>query len=210
MPSYIVGEIHITDPAAYEAHVPRALATIARFGGRVVAGGDDPMPERIFIIEFPTAETVRRGYQSQDYQEALKVRPWPVWMPGKAEPVPRATYLRFGSATLGSETPKGVDTTDTPIRSCPTKAAPAPLTEDGIEISGRDPREGSPGHRASKQRALAMILVTKPTSTPMAAAYPTSHPINGQAALYLRKRPWACSCRRACLPLRTSLSPRLS
>jgi uncharacterized protein (DUF1330 family) len=74
MPSYIVGEIHITDPAAYEAHVPRALATIARFGGRVVAGGDDPMPERIFIIEFPTAETVRRGYQSQDYQEALKVR----------------------------------------------------------------------------------------------------------------------------------------
>jgi uncharacterized protein (DUF1330 family) len=82
MPSYIVGEIHITDPAAYEAHVPRALATIARFGGRVVAGGGsridllegDPLPERIFIIEFPTAETARRWYQSQDYQEALKVR----------------------------------------------------------------------------------------------------------------------------------------
>jgi uncharacterized protein (DUF1330 family) len=43
--------------------LPRALATIARFGGRVVAGGGkidllegDPMPERIFIIEFPTAD----------------------------------------------------------------------------------------------------------------------------------------------------------
>jgi uncharacterized protein (DUF1330 family) len=39
MPTYIVGDIHISDPAAYQAHVPRALATIARFGGRVIAGG---------------------------------------------------------------------------------------------------------------------------------------------------------------------------
>jgi uncharacterized protein (DUF1330 family) len=81
MPTYIVGDIHITDPAAYEAHVPRALATIARFGGRVIAGGGkidllegDPIPERIFIIEFPNADAARRWYQSEDYQEALKVR----------------------------------------------------------------------------------------------------------------------------------------
>jgi len=39
MPTYIVGDIHIADSAAYPAHVPRALATIARFGGRVIAGG---------------------------------------------------------------------------------------------------------------------------------------------------------------------------
>ena len=81
MPTYIVGDIHITDTAAYQAHVPRALATIARFGGRVVAGGGrvdvlegDPMPERIFIIEFPTADVARRWYRSEDYQEALKAR----------------------------------------------------------------------------------------------------------------------------------------
>jgi uncharacterized protein (DUF1330 family) len=62
--------------------VPRALATIARFGGRVIAGGGsrvdllegDPTPEWIFIIEFPTADAARRWYQSDDYQEALKVR----------------------------------------------------------------------------------------------------------------------------------------
>jgi hypothetical protein len=34
MPTYIVGDIHISDPASYQAHLPRALATIARFGGR--------------------------------------------------------------------------------------------------------------------------------------------------------------------------------
>ena len=60
MPSFVVGDIEITDPVAYETHVPRALATIARFGGRVIAGGGTvhlleggPMPKRIFIIEFP-------------------------------------------------------------------------------------------------------------------------------------------------------------
>jgi uncharacterized protein (DUF1330 family) len=81
MPTYIVGDIHVSDPASYQAHLPRALATIARFGGRVVAGGGkidllegDPMPERIFIIEFPTADAARRWYQSDDYQEALKTR----------------------------------------------------------------------------------------------------------------------------------------
>src|SRR6201981_1119032 len=81
MPTYRVGDIHITDPTAYQAHVPRALATIARFGGRVIAGGGkidllegDPMPERVFIIEFQTADAARRWYQSDDYQEALKVR----------------------------------------------------------------------------------------------------------------------------------------
>ena len=81
MPTYFVGDIHITHPAAYQAHVPRALATIARFGGRVIAGGGkidllegDPMPERIFIIEFLTADAARQWYQSDDYQEALKIR----------------------------------------------------------------------------------------------------------------------------------------
>jgi uncharacterized protein (DUF1330 family) len=61
--------------------LPRALATIARFGGRLLAGGGkidllegDPMPERIFIIEFPTADAARRWYQSDDNQEGLKTR----------------------------------------------------------------------------------------------------------------------------------------
>jgi uncharacterized protein (DUF1330 family) len=81
MRTYIVGDIHITDPAAYQAHVPRALANIARFGGRVVAGGGKidlleggPMLERIFIIEFPSADAARRWYRSDEYQAVLKIR----------------------------------------------------------------------------------------------------------------------------------------
>ena len=82
MATYIVGDIQITDHASYQAHIPRALASIARSGGRVIAGGGgrvdllegDLPPEWIFIIEFPTADAARRWYQSEDYQEALKVR----------------------------------------------------------------------------------------------------------------------------------------
>jgi uncharacterized protein (DUF1330 family) len=81
MPTYVVGDIHITDPAAYQAHVPSALATIARFRGRIIAGGGKielleggPMPERIFIIEFPSADAARRWYRSDDYQDALQAR----------------------------------------------------------------------------------------------------------------------------------------
>jgi uncharacterized protein (DUF1330 family) len=81
MPAYVVGDIRVTDPVAFRDHVPAALATIARHGGRIVAGGNklelldgEPMPERIVIIEFPDAETARRWYRSDDYQAALKQR----------------------------------------------------------------------------------------------------------------------------------------
>jgi uncharacterized protein (DUF1330 family) len=81
MPTYVVGDIQITDPAAFQTHVPRALATIARFGGRVIAGGGKidlleggPMPERIFIVEFASADAARRWYWSDEYQAVLKIR----------------------------------------------------------------------------------------------------------------------------------------
>jgi uncharacterized protein (DUF1330 family) len=81
MATYIVGDIHITDPVAYQEHVPQALATITRFGGRVIAGGGKidlleggPTPERIFIIEFQNADAARRWYRSDGYQAALRTR----------------------------------------------------------------------------------------------------------------------------------------
>ena len=81
MPAYVVGDLHVTDPVAYRAHVPVVLATIARFGGRVIAGGSKielldggPMPERIVIIEFPDSETARRWYRSDEHQAAVRVR----------------------------------------------------------------------------------------------------------------------------------------
>ncbi len=81
MATYVIGDIQITDHPAYQTHVAGALASIARFGGRVVAGGGKidlleggPMPERVFIIEFPGADAARRWYRSDDYKAALQTR----------------------------------------------------------------------------------------------------------------------------------------
>ena len=81
MPAYIIAEIQITDPAAYDKYRPLAAASVARFGGRfIVRGGKvdllegEPQPERIVVIEFPDADTAQRWYRSDEYQTALKIR----------------------------------------------------------------------------------------------------------------------------------------
>jgi uncharacterized protein (DUF1330 family) len=81
MPAYIIADIQVTDPAAYDGYRPLAAASIAQFGGRfVVRGGNvdllegEPRPERIVVIEFPDADAARRWYRSEEYQKALKIR----------------------------------------------------------------------------------------------------------------------------------------
>jgi uncharacterized protein (DUF1330 family) len=81
VPAYIIADVQVSDPTAYEHYRPLAGASIARFGGRfVVRGGKadllegEPQPERIVVIEFPDAETARRWYRSEEYQTALKIR----------------------------------------------------------------------------------------------------------------------------------------
>jgi uncharacterized protein (DUF1330 family) len=81
MPAYIIAEIQVTDPTAYEGYRPLAAASIARFGGRyVVRGGKldllegEPVPGRIVVIEFPDADAARRWYRSEEYQKALRIR----------------------------------------------------------------------------------------------------------------------------------------
>ena len=80
MPAYVIADVKVTNPAGYEPYRLLAAGT-ARFGGRfVVRGGaaqlleGSPAPERIVVIEFPDADTARRWYHSDAYQEALKIR----------------------------------------------------------------------------------------------------------------------------------------
>ena len=81
MSAYIMADIQVTDPVAYDDYRPLAAASVARFGGRfIVRGGKidllegEPQPERIVVIEFPDADAARRWYQSEEDQTALKIR----------------------------------------------------------------------------------------------------------------------------------------
>jgi uncharacterized protein (DUF1330 family) len=81
LPAYIIAEIEVTDPTAYDEYRPLAAASVARFGGHFAVRGGKiellegvPEPERIVVIEFPDADAARRWYHSEEYQKALKIR----------------------------------------------------------------------------------------------------------------------------------------
>ena len=81
MPAYFVGEIEVTNPAAYDTYRPLAGASVAQYGGKfVIRGGKAELieglrePARIVVIEFPDTAAAKRWYDSPEYQEALKIR----------------------------------------------------------------------------------------------------------------------------------------
>ncbi len=81
MPAYVIADVQVSDPAAYEPYRPLAAASIARFGGRFLVRGGKvellegaPEPQRVVVIEFSDTETAQRWYRSEEYQEALKIR----------------------------------------------------------------------------------------------------------------------------------------
>jgi uncharacterized protein (DUF1330 family) len=81
MPAYVVGDVRVTDPAKFDTYVTPALASLAQYGGKVLAAGGPldvfdggPRPERVVIVEFPDAEAARRWYHSPEYQAVVGIR----------------------------------------------------------------------------------------------------------------------------------------
>jgi len=81
MAAYVIGEIEVTDPAAYAEYGKQVLATIEKHGGRfVVRGGAvEPLeggwaPKRLVVLEFPTMAKAREWYHSTEYAPLIKMR----------------------------------------------------------------------------------------------------------------------------------------
>jgi uncharacterized protein (DUF1330 family) len=81
MAAYIIGEIEITDPAAYDSYRAQTPGVIAQYGGRfIVRGGEAQMlegdrpPGRLVVIEFPDMAAARRFYASPEYQAIIRLR----------------------------------------------------------------------------------------------------------------------------------------
>ena len=81
MPAYVVVDIEVTDPAAFEEYRKGVPATIAQYGGRyVVRGGRTEtlegswQPKRLVVLEFPSVEAARRWYTSPEYRPLLALR----------------------------------------------------------------------------------------------------------------------------------------
>jgi len=81
MTAYVIGEIEVTDAAAYEEYRKQVGAVNAKYGGRfLVRGGKaevlegEGSPKRMVIVQFPTFEQAQKWYRSAEYAPLIKLR----------------------------------------------------------------------------------------------------------------------------------------
>lgn len=81
MPAYVIVEVSIHDHKDYEGYMKLTPAAIAAFDGRfVVRGGKvssmegEWKPERIVVLEFPSAVRAHEWWHSELYSEAKIIR----------------------------------------------------------------------------------------------------------------------------------------
>ena len=81
MAAYVMGEIDVKNPAAYDDYRKQVLATLQKYGGRFlvrgnpchVLEGDWPERRRV-LIEFPSAEAARKWWDSTEYARPKAMR----------------------------------------------------------------------------------------------------------------------------------------
>ena len=81
MAAYVIGEIEVTDPVAYEEYRKQVPAVIAKHGGKylVRGGAVEPLeggwtPKRLVVLEFPSLEKAQAWYRSSDYAPLIPIR----------------------------------------------------------------------------------------------------------------------------------------
>lgn len=81
MAVYLVVDSDLTNPDLYESYKVRAKPLVEKYGGEYLARGgklsikEDTLwtPTRMVLIRFPSNEDAERFYQSDEYQEVLKI-----------------------------------------------------------------------------------------------------------------------------------------
>ena len=81
MPAYIVVQIDVKEPHAYEEYKVLAPPSIAAYGGRyIVRGGEVETlegswsPKRLVVLEFPDTARARAWWESTEYDAAKALR----------------------------------------------------------------------------------------------------------------------------------------
>jgi uncharacterized protein (DUF1330 family) len=81
MSAYLIGEIEVTDPAAYEDYRKQVLAVVTQYGGKfIVRGGKVDSkeggwkPQRMIALEFPSMEQAQKWYHSPEYAPLITLR----------------------------------------------------------------------------------------------------------------------------------------
>jgi uncharacterized protein (DUF1330 family) len=81
MSAYVIAEIDVIDPAAYEEYRKQVPGVVSKYGGKfIVRGGKIDakeggwMPKRIVVVEFPSLAQAQKWYDSPEYAPLIKLR----------------------------------------------------------------------------------------------------------------------------------------
>jgi uncharacterized protein (DUF1330 family) len=81
MAAYVIADIEITDPAAFQEYRNRVGATVEQYGGRfVVRGGTvrpkegDWQPRPVVMLKFSSLEHAEHWYDSSEYKPLIAMR----------------------------------------------------------------------------------------------------------------------------------------
>jgi uncharacterized protein (DUF1330 family) len=81
MSAYMIAEIDVVDPAAYEEYRKQVPGVVTKYGGRfIVRGGKIDakeggwMPKRMVVVEFPSLAQAQKWYDSPEYAPLIKLR----------------------------------------------------------------------------------------------------------------------------------------
>lgn len=81
MAAYVIVDVEVLDPVAYQRYKEQVPATLAAYGGRFVARGGraerlegDWQPQRIVILEFESLERAKAWWGSTEYAGPKKLR----------------------------------------------------------------------------------------------------------------------------------------
>jgi uncharacterized protein (DUF1330 family) len=81
MAGYVIANVEITDPKAYDEYRKGVPATLAKHGGKFLARGGalqrlegDAEWNRVVILEFASVAAAKAWYDSPDYQPLAQLR----------------------------------------------------------------------------------------------------------------------------------------
>ena len=81
MSVYMIIDVEITDADMYAEYIQKVPATVEKYYGKyLVRGGDvkvlagDWKPERIIVLEFPSAERLKQWLTSPEYSALAPIR----------------------------------------------------------------------------------------------------------------------------------------
>jgi uncharacterized protein (DUF1330 family) len=86
MTAYLISQVEVLDPEAWENYRTRAAPAIMQFGGRYLVRGaqaevveadwpvDEPPPQTVIVAEFPSMDALKAWYASPEYAEAFAFR----------------------------------------------------------------------------------------------------------------------------------------